>query len=42
MRKLFFLLAIALGPSLIAIFYGLLVQHNTAAYNTYEIGRAHV
>lgn len=35
MRKLLFLLGIALGPSLIALLYALLVQDHTAAFNSY-------
>jgi hypothetical protein len=35
MRKLCLLLIVALGPALIAFFHTLLLQHNTAAYNTY-------
>lgn len=35
MRKLCFLLAIAVGPSLIALLYALLVQDHTVAYNSY-------
>jgi hypothetical protein len=35
MKRWCTLLAIALGPSIIALAYALLVQNHTAAYNTY-------
>jgi hypothetical protein len=35
MRKLSLLLAVAFGPSLVAVFYALLIQSHTAAFNSH-------